>query len=122
MSLPNLGLLEILGILQTWAVRFFVFLGILTMAPAILILLYDATLYVWRYLILAPLTGTPFLEQAAETAARGEVEEIGATTATVTRSTLTTVTGRRRRTLSGSAERPLVAPVGPTEGLEGVGL
>ncbi|RPB01997.1 hypothetical protein L873DRAFT_1802846 [Choiromyces venosus 120613-1] len=96
------------------------------MAPAILILLYDAALYVWRYLILAPLTGTPFPEQTVETAVLEEVEDIGTTTATITRSTLTTVTGRRRRTLSGSAERPLVVSVErlvePMEGLKGVGL
>ncbi|KAG0636146.1 hypothetical protein HOY80DRAFT_1003707 [Tuber brumale] len=126
MSLPNLDPVGILGILQTWAVRSFVFLGILTMAPAILILLYDATLYVWRYLILAPLTGTPFPEQAVETVARDEAEEISTTTATTTQSTLTTVTGRRRRALSRSAERPLVTPVErlvePIEGLNGVGL
>ncbi|CAZ83053.1 unnamed protein product [Tuber melanosporum] len=125
MSPPNLDPLEILGILQTWAVRSFVFLGILTMTPAILILLYDATLYVWRYLILAPLTGTPFPEQAAETARREEVE-ITTTTATTTRSTLTTVTAQRRRALSGSAERPLVTSVErlvePIQGLKGVGL
>ncbi|KAG0133475.1 hypothetical protein HOY82DRAFT_482706 [Tuber indicum] len=125
MSLPNLDPLEILGILQTWAVRSFVFLGILTMTPAILILLYDATLYVWRYLILAPLTGTPFPEQAVETASREEVE-ITTTTATTTRSTLTTVTTQRRRALSGSAERPLVTSVErlvePIQGLKGVGL
>ncbi|PUU75920.1 hypothetical protein B9Z19DRAFT_1053012 [Tuber borchii] len=123
MSLPNIGPLEILGILQTWAIRSFVFLGILTMAPAILILLYDAALYIWRYLILAPLTGTPFPEQTVEDVVREEVEQISTTT--VARPTLTTVTGRRRRTLSGSAERPFPASVErlaePMEGIKGAG-
>jgi len=95
------------------------------MTPAVLILLYDAALYVWRYLILAPLTGTPFPEQAAEAVVQEEVEQISTTTATVPRSTLTTVTGRRRRTLSGSAERPFLATVErlaeSMEGMEGAG-
>lgn len=95
------------------------------MAPAILILLYDAALYVWRYLILAPLTGTPFPEQTVEDVVREEVEHISTTTATVARPTLTSVTGRQRRTLSGSAERPFPASVerfaGPMEGMKGVG-
>jgi len=95
------------------------------MAPAILILLYDAALYVWRYLILAPLTGTPFPDQTVEDVAREEVEQISTTTATAARPTLTTVTGQRRRTLSGSAEQPFPASVErlvePMEGMKGVG-
>jgi len=95
------------------------------MTPAILILLYDAVLYVWRYLILAPLTGTPFSEQAAEAVVREEAEQISTTTATAPRSAPTTVTGRRRRTLSGSAERPFLTSVErlaeAMEGVEGAG-
>ncbi|KAL7275136.1 hypothetical protein RUND412_001928 [Rhizina undulata] len=74
--------------IETFFARFFLLLGVLTLCPTLLLLLFDYFLYVWRHLIIGPF----YSEGAGKKVRRLSIEE----GVVVLDERVTMPTGRRR--------------------------
>ncbi|KAI5788413.1 hypothetical protein EDC01DRAFT_164816 [Geopyxis carbonaria] len=114
---PQTDILYVWNIVESWTVRVSLALGIITLFPGLVIILYDFILYIWRFISALTLRHGPGDDLVLErelAEAREEQTDISITSATETMNT-------RRRTVSKSGIELSEVTFLPTLGRDHVG-